>query len=344
MGTPITDILVKKEITIEDLKGKKLAVDSFNMLYQFLSSIRQPDGTPLMDSKNRITSHLIGLFSRITKLMIEDIKFVFVFDGKVPDLKKAERLRRKDVKQEASKMYEEAKEKENIDDMKKYASRTSVLNPEMIEEAKSLITALGMPIVQAPSEGEAQAARIVANGDCYAIISQDADSLIFGAPLVVKNLTIGGKRKNPNKLSYTNISPELISLSNNLEQLHITQDQLIIIAMLVGTDYNIGGIKGIGPKKALKLVLEHGNDFNKIFEEVKWDEEIGIEWKIIFNLFKNLPVTDDYKLEWKNIDEEALIKLLVEDHDFSRERVEKTIEKLNKGKPNKNQKGLGDFF
>ena len=171
MGTPITDVLITKELEITDLENKILAVDSFNMLYQFLSSIRQPDGTPLMDSKGRVTSHLIGLFSRITKLMEEGLKFIFVFDGKVPDMKKAERERRKKIKLKAVKLYDEAKDKEDIEGMKKYASRTSILNEELIEEAKKLITALGMPIVQAPSEGEAQAAHMASKGDCYAIVS-----------------------------------------------------------------------------------------------------------------------------------------------------------------------------
>ncbi|MFH1770903.1 MAG: flap endonuclease-1 [archaeon] len=343
MGTPITDILITKEITIEDLKGKVLAVDSYNMLYQFLSSIRQPNGTPLMDSKGRVTSHLIGLFSRITKLMIEDLKFVFVFDGEVPDMKKAERKRRKDLKLEATKLYENAKQEENVEDMKKYASRTSKLTTEMIDEAKALIKALGMPIVDAPSEGEAQASHMVDKGDCYAIVSQDTDSLLFEASLVVKNLTISGRRKATKTLAYKTVNPELISLADNLNNLKITQDQLIVVAMLSGTDYDVGGVKGIGPKKGLNLVLAHRNDFNAVFKEAEWDENFDFEWKEVFDLFKNMPVTDNYELEWKTPDKEAVIKLLVEEHDFGLERVEKVINKLLKGKPDKQQKSLADF-
>ncbi|MFH1589976.1 MAG: flap endonuclease-1 [archaeon] len=344
MGTPITDILVSKELSIKDLKGKVLAVDSYNMLYQFLSSIRQPDGTPLMDSKGRVTSHLIGLFSRVTKLMIEGLKFVFVFDGVVPDLKKAERDRRKKLKLEANRLYEEAKQQEDVEAMKKYASRTSRLSGDMVEEAKALIKALGMPIVEAPSEGEAQASHMVDKGDCYAIVSQDTDSLIFGATLVVKNLTISGRKKTAKTLVYKTVNPELISLSDNLNNLGVTHNQLIVIAMLVGTDYNIGGVKGIGPKKALNLALTHKENFETLFKEVGWDENFDIGWKEIFDLFKNMPVIDDYKLEWNEVDREAVMKLLVEEHDFGRERVEKTIDKLLKGKPDKTQKGLGEFF
>lgn len=344
MGTPITDILITKEITVDDLKDKILAVDSYNMLYQFLSSIRQPDGTPLKDSKGRVTSHLIGLFSRITKLMIMGLKFVFVFDGIVPDLKKAERERRKKLKLQADKLYEEAKQKEDIAGMKKFASRTSRLTHDMIDEAKTLIKALGMPIVDAPSEGEAQASHMVAKGDCYAIVSQDTDSLIFGAPLVVKNLTLSGRRKATKTLAYKTVNPELISLADNLNNLKLNQDQLIVLAMLAGTDYNIGGVKGIGPKKGINLLLLHGNDFDKLFEEADWKENFDFDWKVIFNLIKEMPVKDDYELEWSNVDRDAVVKLLVEEHDFGQERVNKVIDKLLKGKQDKKQKGLGDFF
>lgn len=344
MGTPITDLLVVKEIILEDLKGKILAVDSFNMLYQFLSGIRQQDGTPLKDSKGRVTSHLTGLFSRITKLMIVGVNFVFVFDGESPNLKKAERQRRRNLKFEASKKYDDAKEREDVEDMKKYASRTSILTSDMIDETKKLISALGMPIVDAPSEGEAQASYMVENGDCYAIVSQDTDSLIFGAPLVVKNLTISGKRKVINKLAYKTVNPQLISLSENLNKLGITHDQLIVISILAGTDYNIGGVKGIGQKKALNLVLTYGNNFEALFKEAKWEENFDSSWKEIFDLIKNMPVKKDYELKWEPVDKDAVIQLLVEEHDFGRERVEKTIDKLLKGKPNKLQKGLGEFF
>ncbi len=343
MGTPITDVLITKELKIEDLKGKTLAVDAFNMLYQFLSTIRQRDGSLLMDSKGHVTSHLIGLFSRVTKLMIEDLKLVFVFDGIVPKQKFQERERRKDAKILAQKKYEEAKQEENVEDMKKFASRTSRLNSEMIEDAKKLITALGMPIVDAASEGEAQASYMVKQGDCYAIISQDTDSLVFGATRVVKNLTLGGKRKGPGQFAYKTVNPVLIILEDNLKELKLSQDQLIVLAMLAGTDYNIGGVKGIGPKKGLKLLYEHGEDFETIFKEAGWDENFNFPWKEIFDLFKNMPITKDYELEWKTPDKDALVELLVKGHDFGLERVEKTVDKLLKGKPNKQQKSLFDF-
>lgn len=343
MGTAITDIITSKEISIVNLKGKILAVDSYNMLYQFLSTIRQRDGSLLKDSKGRVTSHLTGLFNRVINLMGRELKFVFVFDGKVPELKKEERTRRKNLKKEARKKYEKAKKQEDEEDMKKYASRTSVLTSGMVEQAKKLITALGMPVVQAPSEGEAQAARMVQNGDCYAVLSQDADALIFGAPRVIKNLSITKRRKKANALTYKKINPELIILSETLNELGMTRQQLIVLAMLVGTDYNVGGVKGIGPKTAIKLLKEYGEDFDSLFEKAEWEEHSEYDWKEIFSLIKNMKKSDDYELEWKDVDREEVINLLVKEHDFSQDRVESSLDKLQDS-IDKEQKGLGDFF
>jgi len=319
MGTKITELLETTDLSIEGLRGKVVVVDAFNQLYMFLSSIRQPDGSLLKDSHDNVTSHLNGLFYRFTKLMQYDIKFIFVFDGEAPKLKLKERERRSALKHDAELKFERAAEEENLEDMKKYASRTSKLTKEMIEDVKELISALGMPIVQAPSEGEAQAAFIVKSKDAYASLSQDADSLIFGCPLVVKNLTLSGRKKMPNKLSYGDISPELISLTDTLKTLDITLDQLIVLAMLTGTDYNIGGIKGIGPKTALKLVKEYGNgmeNFDKLFSEHKWKEHFEYDWKVV--------------------------EVLCAKHDFNEERTRAVLEKLHK-RPAA-QKGLGEYF
>ncbi|MBU1198819.1 MAG: flap endonuclease-1 [Nanoarchaeota archaeon] len=343
MGLAITDILTPEKLSLEDLRNKTLAVDTYNLLYQFLSSIRQRDGSYLTDSKGRVTSHLTGLFNRITKLLTYNIKFIFCFDGQVPELKAKERERRKGIKIEAQKKFDEAAKEEDVDAMKKYAARTTRLTSEMIEDAKELISALGQCIVMAPSEGEAQASHIAKKGDADFVLSQDADCFMFQAPKLIKNLTLSGKRKKPGAYAYDEVQPEVISLSSVLKELDINQDQLIVLGILVGTDYNIGGIKGIGPKKALTLIKKYGNDFDEVFKEAKWDEFFDFDWKQVFDLIQNMDVSDDYKLEWHEIDKDKLIKILVEEHDFSRERVEKAIERLEKSS-NREQKGLGDFF
>jgi flap endonuclease-1 len=345
MGTKITDLLQTTELKIEDLRGKIVVVDAFNQLYMFLSSIRQPDGSLLKDSHDNVTSHLNGLFYRFTKLMQFDIKFVFVFDGKPPALKLKERERRSALKHDAELKFEKAAAEENLEDMKKYAARTSKLTKEMIEDVKELIAALGCPIIQAPSEGEAQAAVLVKNMDAYASLSQDADSLLFACPLVLKNLTLSGRKKLPNKLAYDTITPELISLHDTLKSLDIDQDQLIVLAMLTGTDYNIGGIKGIGPKTALKLVKEYGtgmNNFDKLFLENKWKEHFDYDWKEVFNVIKHTETTTDYNLQFKDVDDEKVVEILCKKHDFNEERTRAVLEKLHK-RPIA-QKGLGEFF
>jgi flap endonuclease-1 len=339
MGTQLGPIMLTKEIKIEDLANKRFSVDSFNMLYQFITTIRQQDGSLLTDSKGRITSHLSGLFFRTISLMKSNLKLAFVFDGKAPDLKKEERERRADLKQEAKRKYEEAVSAGDIELMKKYAGRTAVLTKDMIEESKLLISALGLPIIQAPSEGEAQAAYMAKRGDVYALISQDTDGLLFGGPKVIKNLSISRKRKKTGTSAYETVGPEIVSLSENLNNLGIDNDQLIIMGMLCGTDFNIGGIKGIGPKKAHILVKKFGKDFDSLFKETGW--EFSYPWQTVFDTIKNMPVTDDYELRWGSIDDKKICELLVDKYEFSRERIDASLGALVKKQA---QKGLGDFF
>lgn len=345
MGLQFKELVVKKEIAISDLKGKILAVDSMNLLYQFLTTIRGIDGSALTDNQGHITSHLIGLFSRTTHLMEKGLKLAFVFDGKAPEIKQKTWEKRTSIKQEASLKLKEAEELGNIQDMKKFASRTAILTKEMIEESKKLIQALGCPIVQAPSEGEAQATHLVKTGHAYACVSQDYDNLIFGCPTLIRNLSIEGKRKKAGKLGYQKISPEIIYLKEVLDHLQLSLDQLIIVAILVGTDYNPGGVKGIGPKNAIKLVKEFKEDLEALFQKVEWKKHYpDLGWKELFDTIKNIPVTDNYKLEWKTIHEKAVIQLLVEEHNFGLERVQGKLDELKKTQTPAAQKGLNSFF
>jgi len=345
MGLLFKELVVKKEISITDLKGRILAVDAMNMLYQFLTTIRSPDGSVLTDSKGRVTSHLIGLFSRTTALMEQGLKLVFVFDGKPPEIKQKTWEKRTAVKQEALLKLKEAEQEGDIESMRKFAARTAVLSKDMREDAKEVIKALGLPIVQAPSEGEAQTAHMVKNGSAYASVSQDYDNLIFGCPLLVRNLSIEGRRKKAGKLAYQKVSPELILLKDILAHLGLNLEQLIVLAILVGTDYNPGGVKGVGPKTGLKLLKEHGTDFETIFTKVEWKKHYpDLRWQEVFDTIKMIPVTDTYKLEWKNVDEKKLLKLLVEEHDFGEERVRTKLEKLKEVQKEMAQKGLRNFF
>ena len=344
MGVALTELLLIKEIEIDALQNKILAVDASMWLYQFLSSIRQRDGTLLMDSKGNVTSHLVGLLSRISNLMQHNVKLAFVFDGEAPLLKKLALEKRKEIKIEAQKNLDKAKEDGDEELMKKYASRTSRLNDEMKEEAKKLVEAFGLPAITAPSEAEAQASLIVKNGDAYAIATNDADALLFEAPRIVRNVSIAGRKKKTNKLSYETVNPDMILLDENLKHLGISQDQLISLAMLVGTDFNMGGIKGIGPRSAIKLVKKHENNFDAMFNEAKWGDNFEFEWKEVFGLIKHMKVNNDYELKWGQINEDKVMDLLVDKHDFSEERVKGQISELLKLKEKKGQKGLGEFF
>ena len=344
MGVALTELLLIKDIDVDFLQNKTLVVDSSMWLYQFLSSIRQRDGTLLMDSKGNVTSHLVGLLSRISNLMQQNVKLAFVFDGEPPLLKKLTLEKRKELKIVAQQNLEKAKEEGDKELMKKYASRTSRLNDEMKQEAKKLVEAFGLPAIQAPSEAEAQASLIVKNGDAYAIATNDADALLFEAPRIIRNVSIAGRKKKTNKLSYETVSPDMILLEENLNHLGINHDQLIALAMLIGTDFNIRGIKGIGPKSALKLVKKHKIDFNALFDEVKWQDNFEFDWKEVFGLIKHMKVNNNYELKWGQIDEGKVTDLLVDKHDFSEERVKGHINELLKLKEKKGQKGLGEFF
>ncbi len=336
MGVNFKEIIIKHPTELEKLSGKTLIVDGYNMLYQFLSNIRARDGSLFTDHHGHVTSHLIGLFSRVTNLMQRNIKLAFVFDGEAPKLKHKELAKRAELKQEAQKKYEEALAIEDTAGMQKYAARTSRLTKDMVAQAKEILTALGIPCIQAPSEGEAQAAYMVKQGHGWAVASQDYDSLLHGAPRLIQNLSVEGRRKIPGKLAYTTVEPQLIDLEENLKALSLNQDQLIWLAMLIGTDYAPGGVKGIGPKKGLALVKEH-----KTAESLFSHQPIpDADWKEVLEVFKKIPVTNDYELTWKPVDRKKVYHLLVEQHDFSPERVDKTLDAIA---PAKQQKGLGEF-
>lgn len=267
MGVDISDIVESKEIELSDLRGKSVAIDGYNTLYQFLSIIRQPDGTPLMDRNGRITSHLSGLFYRTVNIMEMGIKPAFVFDGKAPELKGRTILERMERREKAELEWKQAVEAGDMEKARIMSQQSSRLTKDMVDESKQLLTMMGIPWVQAPGEGEAQAAYMALKGAVFASASQDFDSLLFGAPKLVRNLTITGKRKVPRKNIYREVKPEIIELNTVLSALGITREQLIDIGILIGTDFN-EGIKNVGPKKALKYIKTYGN-LENVMKEMK---------------------------------------------------------------------------
>lgn len=341
MGTQIGSLLIKNQITYEKLDGKVIAIDAYNTIYQFLSAIRQKDGSLLTDSSGNPTSHLTGLFSRTSKLRDANIKPIFIFDGKPPQMKTQTLEKRKECKEAAARNYEIARDKGNLEDMKKFAQATSRITPQILEESKKLLELMGIPCVQAESEAEAQAAFMVSRGDADIVGSQDYDVFLFGAENVVRNLGSNGKRKVPGKAAYVVKTPEHISLADSLKQLDITREQLIDVAICTGTDFN-EGIHRVGAKTALKLILKHKN-INTMLREEKKDIRACVSVEEIREFFLNPPVTTDYSLRWKKPKSHALFDFLVEERGFSENQVNKNTNILENRTSDECQSCLGKW-
>lgn len=346
MGLNIKDIIPRREIELKDMKGKILCVDAFNTLYQFLSSVKQYDGTPLMDNRKRITSHLSGIFYRNISLLSEGIKMVYVFDGEPPELKGKTHKNREQFRSNAKEKYEDARQHEDISSMKKYSSQLVRLDDDMIKESKELLKAMGICVVQAPSEGESEAAYLSKiKEEVYATASQDYDSLLFGAPILIRNLTLAKRRKTYS--GWVEIKTEFIELEKVLNFLEINLDQLICLGILIGTDYNPKGIPGIGQKRALDIVKKYKQPvliFESVEEQlINLPTEDKFNWQEIFQLFHK-PAVVDAEIKFGKVDEAKIKQLLVEEHDFSEERINKQLEKLRKIEEQSKQKGLEKWF
>jgi len=329
MGINIGGLLKTEKISFNDLKDRVIAVDAYNVIHQFLAIIRQRDGTPLKDSEGRITSHLSGLLHRTGNMVESRIRPVYVFDG-IPHPLKFQTLKdRKERKIIAEKEWKEAIEIGDIDKAKSKAQQTSRITEEIASQSKELLKLLGIPYIQAPSEGEAQASYMVKKGDAFGVGSQDFDCLLIGSPILIRNLTSSGRRKVPGKRAYSKVNPELIRLDINLKQLGISHKQLVDMAILIGTDFN-PGIKGLGPKKSLNLIKEVGNIENAIAKFGGENAPSFEEINEIRKIFLKPDVTKDYKLKWINPDIDKVYEFLCEEFNFSKNRIEPIIEKFEK--------------
>ena len=329
LGVNLRNLVPKIVVKLENLSGKSIAIDAYNALYQFLAIIRQPDGTPLKDSTGKITSHLSGLLYRTSNLVEIGIKPIYVFDGAPPALKEVEIKRRMKAKEEALVRYEQALAKGEIEEARVYAQATSRLKDYMAEDSKRLLNLMGIPWIQAPSEGEAQAAHLAKRGDADFCASQDYDSLLFGAPRLIRNVTISGRRKLPRKNVYIEVVPEVVELENVLKECGINYEQLVDVGILIGTDYNPDGIKGLGPKTSLKLIKERGS-LENVVQDLK-NVDFPVEPRKIREIFLHPKVTDNYKIAWKELDTEGVVDFICRERDFSEDRVRKALEKMQKG-------------
>jgi flap endonuclease-1 len=313
VGLPLRDLVEAQELPWEALAGRTLAVDGYNAVYQFLATIRQRDGQLFTDSQGRVTSHLMGSFYRTTSLLGEGVLPVWVFDGKPPDRKAGTIRQRVAAKERAEAQYQEALAAGDLETARRKAAQTSRLTRPMVEELVTLLTALGVPTVQAPSEGEAQAAVMAARGVVWGSASEDYDSLLFGAPRLVRGLAARAR-------GGSTPGAQIIDRDELLTRLGISGEELILVGVIVGTDFN-DGAAGYGPKKALKLVQQHLG-FIPTLERVGIDPAEGEEVAAIFRHPDSIEVTLP---PFGPVDEAAVQRILVDEHGFAEGRVKSAI-------------------
>lgn len=327
MGVVLTPIIAKDTISLSTLRGRTLAVDGNGELYQFLALIRLRDGTPLQDSTGRITSHLAGLFYRTTRLIAEHgLRFAFVFDGTPPALKAAEIAKRREVRRRYQEEHAAAIARGDAAAAYSKATMTSRLTREMIAEARELLRLMGIPTVQAPSEGEAQASHMAATSpEVWAAASKDYDALLFGAPRLIRFLTISGREFLPSQGTFRPIVPETIELERLLADWRIDRGGLVDLALLVGTDFN-AGVSGIGPKKALKLVQQHGRieHMPAPIRDALGDQALVDAAR---RIYLHPAVTDSFEVRPFEPDLPGIVRFLCEEREFARDRVMAAIDR-----------------
>jgi len=340
MGLNLKELVVKEKTTLESFSSKVIAIDAYNAIYQFLASIRGPDGLQLSDSEGRITSHLSGLLYRNINFLSLGIKPVYVFDGKPPSLKTAEIERRKQIKKDATVKYEKAIAEGNMEDARKFAQQTTSMKDGMVKESKQILTYFGIPYIDAPSEGEATAAHMTNTGQAYASASQDFDSILCGAKRLVRNFTNSGRRKIPNRNTYVEIEPEIIETQKTLDSLGITREQIVDIGILIGTDFNPNGFERIGPKTALKMIKTYSRleDIPQIQEQLQ-----VIDYEQIRKIFLEPIVADSSEIVFGNVDYEGMFNYLVKERSFSEDRIQSSLNRLKKALEKKSQ-NLDQWF
>lgn len=339
MGVNLEPILIKHKTALKDFSGNTVSVDAYNMLYQFLSGIRQPDGTPLMDSGGNITSHLSGIFYRTIALMEDGIRPVYVFDGKPSPMKLRTLEERKMLRERNEEELEKAIAGQDIEKIARLKRTINRITGDMIDESKHLLEYMGLPYVQAPSEGEAQASVMSSDGTVQAVISQDYDCLLFGARRVLRNFTIYGRRRISSRNIYISVDPEYIDLQENLEALGINREQLVDLGILVGTDFN-DGVRKVGPKTALSLIKKHGR-----IEDVIREKGYEIpELENVREIFLKPVASHETAIKFGTPDREKIVDFLCGRHSFSPTRVEPYIEKLIHAMDRGNQFSLDSFF
>lgn len=328
-----------KEQKFESYFGRKIAIDASMSIYQFLIVVGRIGTEMLTNEAGEVTSHLQGMFTRTIRLLEAGMKPVYVFDGKPPDLKKQELAKRYSKRADATEDLADAVEAGNKEDIEKFSKRTVKVTKQHNDDCKRLLKLMGVPVVEAPSEAEAQCAALCKSGQVYAVASEDMDSLTFGAPRFLRHLMDPSSRKIP---------VMEFEVAKILEELNLTMDQFIDLCILSGCDY-CDSIRGIGGQTALKLIRQHGS-IETILENINRERyQIPEDWPYqeARRLFKEPEVfTDEEQLEikWSAPDEEGLINFLVNENGFNSDRITKAIEKIKVAKNKSSQGRLESFF
>lgn len=316
------------EVTLEQLSGTTVAIDASTALYQFTVAIREGSNfSALVNSKGEPTSHISGLMNRCLKLIEAGIKVIFVFDSTPPELKLQTLAKRREVREEAEKCLEKALDDADAEAVQKYMKRTVHISKKENQSAKELLRLMGIPIIDAAEEAEAQCAYLVQKGLADSVGTEDADALVFRCGTLLKRLTAGGKKIMK------------VNLEKVLELLNLTHDQFIDFCILCGCDY-CGTIRGIGPKTAYSLIKKF--DTIERILEVKSETLQGFELARAY--FKNPKVNPVEKIVRSEVDVEGLKEFLIKQNDFEPNRVKQFIERLLKAKTTKTQVSLRSFF
>jgi flap endonuclease-1 len=249
---------------------------------------------------------------------------VFVFDGRPNPLKRATIEARRRVQQKARIEYVQAIEAKDYSRAWSKVVMTGRVTGEVLADAKRLLSLMGIPWLEALEDGEAQASFMAAKGEVWAVGSKDYDCLLFGAPILARYLTLTGREYLPSKKTSRPLIPELVKLGENLQALGISREQLVDLALLVGTDFN-EGVMGIGPKKGLALIRKYGGA-EKFPDEIR--SELPKDLDGVRSIFLHPRVLENYSLKRRRPDPEGMIEFLCEERGFARDRVQKVAVRL----------------
>lgn len=300
-------------VSLNDLEGGVIAVDAHNWLYKYLTTtVRFTNESVYTTAEGKEVANLVGIIQGLPKFYENDLTPVFVFDGGVSDLKADEVAERRDRREQEEERLEAARETGDPVEIARLESRTQRLTPVIQETTRAVFDLLDVPYVEAPAEGEAQAAHMARVDERVDYVgSDDYDTLLFGAPLTLRQLTSSG-------------DAEIMDFQATLENHDITWEQLVDVGILCGTDFN-DGLAGFGPSTALSAVREHGDLWAVLDAE---DAHIDYADRIR-DLFLDPAVTAEYQFDTSpEPDVDGARRYVTETWEVPAEEVERGFERL----------------